>query len=138
MTLKRIKELHRDFGNALERLKEALSRDASEGSIIVDGTIQRFEFCFELAWKLAKAVLNYNGVDVESPRPVIKEAYKTKTIENGEEWINMLEDKNKSSHLYDEKQALRIYENIKKNHYKTLKSFNGEIRRAIAEIKEER
>jgi nucleotidyltransferase substrate binding protein (TIGR01987 family) len=136
MNVERIKELHQDFNNALERLKDALSQDLSKGSIVVDGTIQRFEFTFELAWKLMKTILNYNGVAVESPRPVIKEAFKAKTIKDGQEWINMLEDRNKTSHLYDEKQALKIYKKIKKNHYKILENFNIHITKTVENLEE--
>ncbi len=134
MNLERIKELYQDFNNALGRLKEALSQDLSKGSIVVDGTIQRFEFTFELAWKLIKSILNYNGLDVESPRPVIKEAFRSKTIKNGQEWVDMLEDRNKTSHLYDEKQALKIYEKIKNNHYQILNNFNIEIEKEIRNL----
>ena len=38
----------------------------------LDATIQRFEFCFELAWKLMKTVLEYEGIDVNSPRSCIR------------------------------------------------------------------
>ena len=116
MTRESIKEVYEDFKNALERLKEALKEDSSENSIIVDGTIQRFEFTFELSWKLLKFILNYNGVDVDSPRPVIKEAFKTNIIQDGQGWIDMLEDRNKTLHIYDEKQAMNIYNKIKETH----------------------
>ncbi|MCK5494117.1 MAG: nucleotidyltransferase substrate binding protein [Candidatus Omnitrophica bacterium] len=116
MTRESIKEVYEDFKNALERLKEALKEDSSENSIIVDGTIQRFEFTFELSWKLLKFILNYNGVDVDSPRPVIKEAFKTNLIQDGQGWIDMLEDRNKTLHIYDEKQAMNIYNKIKETH----------------------
>ena len=110
----RIKELYRDFEEALSRLKDALSESLSKGSIVVDGTIQRFEFTFELGWKLARAVLSYNGIETDTPRAAIKEAYKSKFIKDGDGWIDMLEDRNKTSHIYDEKEALKIYSKIRK------------------------
>jgi len=125
MNLERINELHLDYKKALGRLKEALDEDLLKGGIVVDATIQRFEFTFELAWKLAKAVLNYNGIEVEIPRLVIKEAFKAKLIRDGEAWIDMLEDRNKTSHIYDEKEALRIYKKIKKSHFELLKDFEA-------------
>lgn len=124
MSLERINEIHSDFKKALERLNEALRDDLSKGSIVVDGTIQRFEFTFELAWKLSKAILNHNGVEVETPRLVIKEAFKAKIIQDGQGWIDMLEDRNKTSHIYDEAEALKIYKKIKKSHFKLLRDFN--------------
>ena len=74
MTQARIKELYDDYKNALLRLKEGLEEDISKGGIIVDGTIKRFEFTFELAWKLEKEILDYNGIEARNPRTVIKEA----------------------------------------------------------------
>lgn len=123
MTLERIKDIYGDFKKALERLKEALGEDLSKGSIVVDGTIQRFEFSFELSWKLARAILSHNGIEVETPRLIIKEAFKANIIKDGQGWIDMLEDRNKTSHIYDEKQALIIYDKIKETHFGLLEAF---------------
>jgi nucleotidyltransferase substrate binding protein (TIGR01987 family) len=136
MTLERIKEIYLDYKKALERLKEALAEDISKGNIIIDGTIQRFEFTFELAWKLARAVLNYNGIEVEIPRLIIKEAFKAKLILDGEGWIDMLEDRNKTSHIYDEKEALKIYKKIKDSHFRLLQDFEKKIAKSYFSLKE--
>lgn len=128
--MERIRDIYLDFKKALARLNQALDEDLSKGSIIVDGTIQRFEFTFELAWKLAKAVLKHNGIEVDTPRIVIKEAFKAKLIKEGEDWIDMLEDRNKASHIYDEKQALKIYDKIKNNHFRLLEEFKENIKKA--------
>lgn len=123
MNQERIKELFQDFQKALSRLQESLQEDLSKGSIVVDGTIQRFEFTFELSWKLAKRILAYLGIEVETPRMIVKEAFKAKLITDGDGWIDMLEDKNKTSHIYDEKQALKIYKKIKTSHFQLLEYF---------------
>ena len=86
MSPERIKEVYVDFKDALKRLQEALKKNAPKGSVAIDGTIQRFEFTFELAWKLAKLVLNYNGIEVDTPRLVVKEAFKAKLIKDGDGW----------------------------------------------------
>lgn len=130
MTPKRINELHEDYRKALERLGEALKQDLSS-ELTIDGTIQRFEFCFELAWKLAKEILSFQGIDAQSPRAVIKEAFENGLIKDGKGWIDMLEDRNKTSHIYDETQAKIIYEKIKASHYPLLKELN----KAIVNIK---
>ncbi len=127
MDFRRIEEICSDFKKALKRLEEALAEDLTKGSIVIDGTIQRFEFTFELSWKLAKFALKYSGVDVETPRMVIKEAFKAGIIKDGDGWIDMLEDRNKTAHIYDETQALTIYEKIKNSHYKLLYNFANEI-----------
>ena len=37
------------------------------------------------------------------------------------------EDRNKTSHIYDEKEALKIYKKIKKSHFKVLKHLEDNI-----------
>ena len=44
------------FSKALLRFTEALAEDQSN-PLAIDGSIQRFEFCFELGWKLLKKML---------------------------------------------------------------------------------
>ena len=106
-----------DLVRALSKLKESLSRDPEKDDIVIDATIQRFEFTYELSWKLMKSYLEYNGVtDISSPRSTIKAAFKEGIITDGELWLKMLEDRNRTSHTYDEATALEIYNNIKKDY----------------------
>ena len=51
----------------------------------LDATILRFEFCFELAWKLMKAVLQYDGIAANSPRSCIRESWKQGLIPDAQE-----------------------------------------------------
>ncbi|OGQ45283.1 MAG: nucleotidyltransferase [Deltaproteobacteria bacterium RIFCSPLOWO2_02_FULL_46_8] len=125
MKPERIEEIRQDFEKALQRLKEALGEDLSK-SIVIDGFIQRFEFTFELAWKLLKASLDYQGVEVSTPRPVIKEAFRAKLIEDGQGWIDMLEDRNKTSHIYDENEAKEIFQKIKTKYLVLLEKLKGD------------
>ena len=129
MTQERINELYTDYSSALKRLGEALRGNVKKGSIAVDGAIQRYEFTFELAWKLLRAVLEYNGIEAATPRIAIKEAYKAKIITDGEDWIDMLEDRNKTSHIYDEAQALAIYKKIKMKHLRSLQGMRNEVKK---------
>lgn len=129
MTQERINELYDDYDNAVKRLAEALRTDVKKGSIAVDGTIQRYEFTFELAWKLLRSILEYNGINAATPRIAIKEAYRAGIISKGEEWIDMLEDRNKTSHVYDEAQALAIYRKIKRKHFRPLDALRAEAKK---------
>ena len=88
-----------------KRLDEATKLEALN-DIVYDGVIQRFEFTFELSWKLMKSFLEYMGItDLRSPRATIREAYAYGLIEDGDKWIDMLVDRNKTSHLYDEEEV---------------------------------
>ena len=127
MSLKRAKQRLSDFNNALERLKEVLAEDPSKTSAIIDATIQRFEFTFELSWKLAQDILRYNGIQASNPRSAIKESFQQGYIKDGDGWIKMLDDRNTSSHIYDETQALKIYQSIKDTYLNILEDFKKAI-----------
>ena len=119
--MKRLNERFQDFSNALKRLEEATQEVPSE--IVIDGTIQRYESTFELAWKAMKDYLEYNGIvnDIVSPRGIIQQAYASKVIDNGEIWIQMMLDRNSLSYLYDEKKSRIIYDNIRNKYILELK-----------------
>lgn len=108
----RIVEKFEDFRSALKRLEEGISIEPDK-DIIMDGAIQRFEFVFELSWKLMREYLKYTGLEINNPRGVIKYAYQNGIIEDGDKWLKMLSDRNMTSHLYNQKMAQKIYQNIK-------------------------
>ena len=111
--MKRYEERKKELLNATERLKEALQENESD--IVIDGTLHRFEFTFELAWKTMKDYLEYSGVieGIGSPREIIKTAFANGIIEDGENWIKMMLARNSLSHLYDEGKSREIYMEIK-------------------------
>lgn len=119
----RVSELQSDFRAALARLEAALAQDPRTTDLVVDGTIQRFEFAFELAWKLMQALLRAQGLEAASPRAAIKEAFWVGWLPDGDGWIDMLEDRNKTSHLYDETAAQTIYDKIKRQHIGRLQAW---------------
>ncbi|WAM31126.1 nucleotidyltransferase substrate binding protein [Caldicellulosiruptor naganoensis] len=108
----RIVEKFEDFKSALKRLEEGISIQPDK-DIIMDGAIQRFEFVFELSWKLMREYLKYTGLEINNPRGVIKYAYQNGIIEDGDKWLKMLSDRNMTSHLYNQKMTYEIYQNIK-------------------------
>ena len=111
-----------NFQRALNRLDEAVQR--AKDDLDKDGVIQRFEFTIELLWKVLKAILAYQGIECYSPRNCIKEAYKAYLIDDDEIILDMLEDRNKSSHVYSETTSEEIFERIKKVYVNYLKSLN--------------
>ena len=111
--MKRFEERKQDLINATNRLKQALQQE--ENNITIDGTLHRYEFTFELAWKVLKDYLEYLGIssNIGSPREVIKESFAHNIIKNGDIWINMMLARNSLSHLYDEETSRQVYNNIK-------------------------
>lgn len=108
------RKLTQSFDNlkrALKRLEEALQEDL-ENSLIVDGTIQRFEFTIELYWKTLKRLLAREGIDARTPRETLKEAYQVGWLTNEQAWLQMLKDRNSTLNVYSEDMACKIVHNI--------------------------
>lgn len=125
--MKRFEERRNDYVNALNSLKDGLIDNPSE--LEIDGILQRFEFTFELSWKCMKDYLTNEGVvsNIGSPREIINLAFKYNLIDDGENWINMMLDRNQLSHLYDSEVSRNIYLKIKSTYIilleKLLKNF---------------
>lgn len=101
------------------RLKESTQVAADE--LERDGVIKRFEFTFELFWKAIKALLEHEGFACAGPRSCIKEGAKRGFLKDAEAVLDMLEDRNKTSRIYDETTAGKIFERIKDQHVGTMK-----------------
>lgn len=99
---------------AYTRLVEVSKLYDGKDDIIRDSLIQRFEFTYELTHKALKEFMKYLGVTLENsfPRTIYKKAYVNNLISDDKVWINLLEDRNKTSHIYNEKLADEIAKNI--------------------------
>ncbi|RYG74179.1 nucleotidyltransferase [Lentibacillus lipolyticus] len=135
MTNERLFEKLDDYKRAVSRLHEATTLQIID-DIVYDGVIQRFEFTFELSWKLMKEFLEYTGLtELRSPRGTIREAFAYGLIDDGDQWIDMMIDRNKTSHLYDEEEARVVYEKIKYHYSGLLMGFGKRIEQEIKKVK---
>ncbi len=113
MSKERFTERQADVSESASRLAEAVAQPESE--LIRDATIQCFEFTFELVWKTVKLYLERQGHECGGPRPTLKKAFAENLIPTPEEadhWLQMLEERNLTTHAYDEALANQIYQHI--------------------------
>jgi nucleotidyltransferase substrate binding protein (TIGR01987 family) len=111
MNERALEELSNNLARALDRLAEAL--DVPEDDpLAVDGTIQRFEFTFELFWKTIQRLLAREGVEARSPKSTLREACRLGWLADEQAWLDLLEDRDLTSHTYREAHALEIYRRI--------------------------
>lgn len=102
-----------NYVRALEKLNQGLVRYDGRDDLARDGVIQRFEFTFELVWKAQKVLFEIEGlIGLNSPKSVLREAYVANIIEDELVWLNMLKDRNLTSHIYDETTAVEISRRI--------------------------
>jgi hypothetical protein len=116
----RWKQRFNNYSKAFQTLTEALelanSRELSE--LEQQGLIQSFEFTHELAWNVLKDYLEEKGiVGLIGSKDATRSAFKNGLIEEGDDWMKMIEDRNKTSHTYNPEVAQAVVENILKRFY---------------------
>ena len=93
----------------------------SQSAIIQDtliaGTIQKFEFVYELAIKMLKRQLKKiasNDQDIDSTefRDILRLSAQYGLIENIDDWLDYRKMRNITSHTYDENKAQQVYNGI--------------------------
>ena len=84
------------------------------------GMIQFFEVAFELAWKTLKDYLEAQGFQLTSPRDTIKTALQAGLINDGYGWMDALEDRNLTTHTYDEVTSLKVESLIRTKYFPLL------------------
>lgn len=95
------------LNKALASLKNGYKKNPSE--LERDGIIQRFEYTLELCWKTSKKVLFSNGIEIDTPKNVVREMGQLNWISNPEAWIDYIDKRNETSHMYNEDVAIKIF-----------------------------
>ena len=141
----RWKQRFTNFKKAYSKLQEAVEsirRNKNKGywlrsseepfvyDLLKDGVIQRFEYTHELAWNVMKDYLIYQGISgIMGSRDAIKQAFNKGLIKDGQLWIDMIQDRIKTVHTYDEeaaeqveKQIISVYFDLFSDFYQTMKN----------------
>ena len=107
-----IKSLFKQFEEAHRRLKEAINIK-EESDIKRDAVIKRFEFTYELLWKTYKRIARLQKLDYFNPKACFQFAFKSGLIEDDELFLEIIDARNKTIHVYSEEEAKKIYNFIK-------------------------
>ena len=98
------------------------------------GLIQAFEFTHELAWNVLKDYFEYQGnFNIKGSRDAVKEGFKLSLINDGNLWMQMIETRNSTSHIYDKHIAEEIVDTIV---YRYLTEFL-EFEKTMTKLREE-
>ena len=97
-----------NYRKALAQLQKFIDKKTLS-DLEEQGLIKAFEYTYELAWNTLKDYLLYQGdVTIIGSRDAIRTAFSVGIIENGEVWMSMLQDRNRTSHTYNETTADEI------------------------------
>ena len=103
--IQRYSNYHKACGRLLELTGERSLDDLSE--LEVEGLVHRFEYTFELAWKVLQDLLSLGGFQfMPGPNGVIKTAFEAGYITDHDGWRAMLKSRNVFTHIYDENEIL--------------------------------
>lgn len=104
------------FEKAVASLEKAILRSQAspKDDELRDSVIQRFEYTYELSWKMLKRKLESLSaspaeVDAFGFKELIREGAVRGLIQAPEAWFEYRTQRNATSHAYDEKKAIQVY-----------------------------
>ena len=101
-----------NYQRALSQLNKFIEK-GELNELEEQGLIQAFEYTHELAWNTIKDYLQSKGnLAIHGSRDATREAFKLDIIKDGETWMDMIKDRNQTSHTYNQDTAKRIVTNI--------------------------
>ena len=113
-----------NYRKALAKLTQAVNiitgrvagRDEVD-ELLKEGLILRFEYTHELVWKVMKDYAEYQGyTEVRGSRDAFRQALQMGIIDDVA-WMESIEDRNLTSHNYDEEVADDVYQAIVHKYY---------------------
>ena len=121
-----------NYKKALDQLSRFVAKE-NLNEMEEQGLIQAFEYTFELAWKTLQDFLEERGgyLEIKGPRPVIMKAFQDGYIEKGEKWMEMINDRNRTVHTYDEKIAHEISAAIVRDYHPLLTDLSQKLQQLL-------
>lgn len=108
-----------NFKRALANLQRSLATPILEPRDL-SGVIKDFEMVYELSWKVLKKYLLLQGHETLGAKDVFSKAYQLGYLSNEALWLKMIEDRNQTSHVYEEAEARRIVVRVQADYLSSL------------------
>lgn len=110
-----------NFDRAFVLLREAveLLEQPDLHPMMKEGAIQRFEYTFELGWKTLMDFLDWRKVTLErrSAADVIRTAFATGYLQNGQDWMDALDARNHMSHVYAQEKFEKVLDDVRRRYF---------------------
>jgi len=128
----RWKQRFSNYTKALNQLEEFVYRDKELNKYEKQGMIKAFEYTYELAWNTIKDFYEYQGeTNIQGSRDAIQLAYNRSLIKEREGWMQMLNDRNLTSHIYNEEVADDIVKNIVNTYFGLFNSLKEKLEKNL-------
>ena len=119
-----------NYQKALHQLGDAvaLSNTRELSDLEKQGLIQAFKYTHELAWTTLKDFLEYKGqMNIYGSRDASRKAFQLGIVEDGEGWMAMIQNRNKTSHTYNKETAEEIVSAVKNTFYTLFTSLKTKL-----------
>ena len=120
-----------NYQAALLTFEAAAARYAQLSELEKDGLIQRFEFTFDLAWKVMQDFLKHVGYrDIKGPRPCLTQMAQDHVVD-AFLWEELLTARNELSHIYDEDKSREWLDKIVSDFLPVLQEFRLQMEQKL-------
>lgn len=120
-----------NFHKACVRLLEVTEADRFMNDLSeleLEGLVQRFEYTFELSWKVMQDLLLFKGYEfMLGPNGTMKMAFEDGLISDHDGWRKMAKSRKTLSHVSDEQEVLPIIKHIYSSYAPLLKKLDEEL-----------
>ena len=114
----RWKQRFANYENALAQLTKFIGK-GELNELEEQGLIQAFEVTHELAWNVLRDyLLEKSNQAIYGSRDATRAAFKLDLMQDGDSWMDMIRDRNRTSHTYNEETAKSIVDNIKQRFFR--------------------
>lgn len=125
--IQRYNSFHKAVTRVLEVTKSERTPDQLS-DLEKEGLVQRFEYTFELAWKVLQDLFVERGYTIiPGPNPTLKKAFEDGIIVDHDGWRKMMKARNTTSHTYNEGDALTIVECIYQDYSPLLEALDKRL-----------
>ncbi|MBW2100537.1 MAG: nucleotidyltransferase substrate binding protein [Deltaproteobacteria bacterium] len=93
--------------------------------------VQGYEIIIELAWKVMKDYLENDGFDVKNGKQAIRQAFQNELIRDGEIWLQALDNRNLTSHTYDDEVLETNVAFISEQFYPLVRDFYFDLKKEL-------
>lgn len=129
-----------NYHRACKRILEVTESGIEPGKLSeleMEGLIQRFEYTFELGWKVLQDLLKYKGYEfMQGPNGTLRKAFEDGLIENHDGWRRMAMARVTTSHTYNEGEAEEVARQIYESFAPLLKELDDKLAKEKVRIEE--
>ena len=117
-----------NYLKALAQLELFVQKGEALNFMEEQGMIKSFEYTYELGWNTIKDFYEDQGeTNIQGSRDAIQLAFKRGLITQGDVWMEMLKDRNRTAHTYNEKTAEEIAGNILSRYFSVFTELKSEL-----------